>query len=57
MNIIKNTKKSSKRYQCFTEEEKERNCQYYRERNKNLSEDQKQKLIECRRNNYLAHKG
>ena len=31
-------------------------CQYYFECNKNLSKDQKQKLIENRRKYYLAHK-
>ena len=35
-----------------SEEEKEKNCQY----NNNLSEDQKQKLVDYMRNYYLAHK-
>ena len=30
--------------------------QYYRERNKNLSEDQKQRLVGYRRNYYITHK-
>ena len=47
-------KKKCERCQNFTEEEKER--QYYRESNENLFDDQKQKLIEYRRNYYLAHK-
>ena len=47
-------KKKCERCQNFTEEEKKR--QYYRESNENLFDDQKQKLIEYRRNYYLAHK-
>ena len=35
-----------------SEEEKERNCQY----DNNLSEDQKQKLVDYMRNYYLTHK-
>ena len=31
-------------------------CQYYGERNKNLSEEQKQKLVEYIRNYYITHK-
>ena len=47
-------KKTSERCQNFTGEEKKR--QYYHEGNENLSNDQKQKLIEYRRKYYLAHK-
>ena len=47
-------KKICERCQNFTEEEKKR--QYYRESNENLFDDHKQKLIEYRRNYYLAHK-
>ena len=50
----KQKKKKCERCQNFTEEEKKR--QYYRESNENLFDDQKQKLIEYRRNYYLAHK-
>ena len=31
-------------------------CQYYGERNKNLSKEQKQKLVEYIRNYYITHK-
>ena len=37
-------RKSCERCQNFTEKEKEKKCQHYPERNKNLSEDQKQKF-------------
>ena len=30
-------------------------CQYYRERNKNLSKKQKQKLVDYRKNYYITH--
>ena len=42
-------KKAQERYQNFTEKEKERH-------NKNISEEQKKKLAEYRRNHYLIHK-
>ena len=49
--FLKNKKKKAKkigeRYQNLTEEEKEK------KHNKNLYEEQKQKLIESRRNYYL----
>ena len=38
------------------QEEREKKRQYYRERNKNLSEVQKQMLVEYRRNYYITHK-
>ena len=44
------------RYQNLTEEEKEKKRQYHCERNKNLSEEQMQKLVEYMRNYCLAHK-
>ena len=54
-NIIKKIKKdylkkSRKRYQNLSKEEKEKKWQYGRERCKNLSEDEKQKLVEYRKN-------
>lgn len=49
-------KNSSKRCQNFTEVKKEKNHQYGRDNNKNLSEDQKEKLIEYSINYYLAYK-
>ena len=42
-------KEASKKYQNLSEEEKGKR------RNKTLSEEQKQKLVECRRNYYLTH--
>ena len=30
-------------------------CQYYRERNENLSKKQKQKLVDYRKNYYITH--
>ena len=45
----KRRKKAQERYQNLTKEEKEKRC------NKNLSEEQKQRLVEYRRNNYLTH--
>ena len=45
----KRLKKARERYQNLTEEEKEKR------RNKNLSEEQRKKLAECRRNYYLTH--
>ena len=52
---IKKWKNACERYQSFSEE-KENKCQYYREHNKNLSEDWKQRLVEYRRNYYITHK-
>ena len=46
----KRQKKARERYQNFTEEENKKR------HNKNLSEEQKKKLAEYRRNYYLAHK-
>ena len=40
----------------FTVGEKEKKYQHYCKCIKNISEDQKQKLIKYRRNYYLAHK-
>ena len=39
----------------FTEDEKEKKRQYYWERTKNLSKEQKQKLAEYRRHYYITH--
>ena len=39
-------KKAPERYQNLTEEKKETKHQYHRESNENLSEEQKQKLVE-----------
>ena len=44
----KRQKKVRERYKKLTEKEKETRC------NKNLSEEQKQKLVEYRRNDYLT---
>ena len=46
----KRWKKAQERYPNLTEEEKEKEHQYYCELNKNLSEEQKQKLVDYRRN-------
>ena len=48
-------KKAQGRYQNFTEEEKEKTS-VYREYNKNLSEERKQKLFEYRRNSCIKNK-
>ena len=48
-------KKDPKKYQNCIEEEKEKKCQYHSEPNKNISEEQKQKLAECTKNYYIAH--
>ena len=45
-------KKVSKIYQNFSTEEKKKNQQYGHERYKNLSEDKKQKIDECRKKCY-----
>ena len=42
-------KEARETYQNLSEEEKEKRC------NKNPSEEQKQKLVECRRNYYLTY--
>ena len=44
-------KKACKKYQNFTEEEKEKKRQYHQERNK-----QKQKLVEYERSYHITHK-
>ena len=49
-------KKAREIYQNFTEEDKEKKDQYHCKHNKNLSEEQKQKLVEYIKNYYLAHK-
>ena len=49
-------RKARERYQNFTEEEKGKKRQYYRECNKNLSEEQKQKIVEPGRNYHIMHK-
>ena len=51
----KHRKKELERYQHLFEEEKEKKCQYYGESNKNLSEEQKKKLVKYMRSYYLAH--
>ena len=43
---FKNTKKACERYQHFSKEEKEKKQQQHRERHKNLSNDEKNKLFE-----------
>ena len=53
-NIEKRQKKTQDRYQ--EEEEKEEKCQYHRQRNKNLSKEEKEKKVEFMKNYYLAHK-
>ena len=45
----KTTKKARKRYQNLSKEGKEKKQQYGLERCKNLSEDEKQKLVEYRK--------
>ena len=54
-NIEKRQKKTQDRYQ-EEEEEKEEKCQYHRQRNKNLSKEEKEKKVEFMKNYYLAHK-
>ena len=49
-------KKDPRKISNLTEEEKEKRCQYHCKSNKNLSEEQKQKLFVYMRNHYLAHK-
>ena len=51
----KGKKNVRERYQNYTEEEKEKKPHYYCERSKTLSEEQKQKLVEYRRNYCLTH--
>ena len=55
----KRKQKAKKRVNDVTtllKKKKKRKRKCYRDRNKYLSEDQKQKLIEYRRNYHLAHK-
>ena len=55
----KKTKKGKKACEIclnFSEEEKEKNRQYYHQSHKNLSKDKKQRLVEHRRNFYVTHK-
>ena len=49
---------SQNRYQNLFEEKKKKGKkdQYHCECNKNLSEEKKQKHVECMRNYYLTHK-
>ena len=54
--FLKKIKKAHKKYQNLFEQEKEKKSWYHHERNKNLSEEQKQKLVEYMKNYYLAHK-
>ena len=61
INIIKKTKNSFEKKQVkdteiFLKKKKEKECQYHRDRNENLSEEEKQKKVEYMRNYYLAHK-
>ena len=49
-------KKKTKFYQNFAEKEKEKKCQYYRKCNKNLSKEQKQRVVEYGRNYYIMYK-
>ena len=56
--IKKETKKEErdkKKSKNFAEEKKEKKCQHYHECNKNLSRERNKKLIEYRRNYYIAH--
>lgn len=46
-------KKACERCDHFSEEDKEKSCQYYNACNKNLFEDQKQRLVEYRGNCYI----
>ena len=48
-------KKKTKFYQNFTEKEKEKKCPYYRKYNKNLSKEQKQRVVEYGRNYYIMY--
>ena len=52
----KKKNKTPERYQNFFEKEKEKKSQSYRERNKSLYEDQKQRLVEYRRYYYITQK-
>ena len=47
--------KGPKADQNFTEKEKGKKRQYHRKRNTSLSEKQKKKLVEYRRNYYITH--
>ena len=44
-----------KGFKVFRKKKKKKKRQYYCERNKNLSEDQKQRLVEYRRSYYTTH--
>ena len=48
-------KKCPQKISNFSEEEKENKRQYYREHNKNVSKEQKERLIEYRRNYQITH--
>ena len=60
INIIKNTIKSFEKNHVndikISKEEKDKRQKKARERYQNLSEEEKQKLLEFMRNYYLAHK-
>ena len=49
-------KKACERYQNFSKVEKEKKPQYPHERNKNIPEDEKQKLVEYRKKIYNEKK-
>ena len=49
----KKQKKARERYQTFTEKEKK--ASVYWECNKTFSKEQKQKLVEYRKNYYITH--
>ena len=51
----KSEKKPVKGFKVFRKKKKKKKRQYYCERNKNLSEDQKQRLVEYRRTYYTTH--
>ena len=59
--FLKNKKKKSRKrpetdIKIFLKKKKKEKRQYYLERNKNLSEEQKQRKVNHIRNYYLAHK-
>ena len=51
----KGEKRPVKDIKILLKKKKEKKRQCYCERNKNLSEEQKQKLVEYRRNYYITH--
>ena len=51
----KGKKKARERFQNSTTEDKEKKLPYHCKRNTDLSEEQKQKLVEYRRNYYITH--